>query len=596
MTTDKSPAFERVWPLIEAACLGTISDEELRQLQDVLRGDASLQRVYLEYCRMHAELRYLHRAQRANDAVLAKIAQSATVRPALGVADGAWDGAAGYLVQHPMLLSYLVATACFAVVLLVGSLVRVSHDYPSPTARTAPARDESRSQEAVELVGRITGMVDCRWAGSMTETIHSDVVCVGRKYVLVSGLMEITYDTGAKVILQGPATYEVQSNDSGYLSFGKLTARVEKKDSGSGVQGSESTHPSSFIPHPSSLFSVRTPTAVVTDLGTEFGVEVSKEGATTSHVFRGSVRVRVAAGDGKRSEAVLRENESARVEKREGGGGPRLLLDRAGASPVQFVRRLAEPPKALDLLDVVAGGNGMGNRREHGIDPTTGDVDYVFYGREGGFRTGNHQYNPTTWSWFIDGVFMPDGSAGAVRLDSAGNTFDGFPKSTNRCYGSLWSRAAAISEEHSKGRQQWIYSFGPGRQFMPEGRGLLGFCGDMAITFNLEATRKMYPGLRPSQFHAVAGVADCRPLWPSATPLARLWIFVDGRLKLSRAEFRPEDGALSVDVEIGAKDRFLTLAIINGSTKDCGDWVVFGDPVLRMTSTEDREEGRQTRP
>ena len=39
--------------------------------------------------------------------------------------------------------------------------------------------------------------------------------------------MEITYDTGAKVILQGPVTYEVQSKDGGYLSLGKLTARVE---------------------------------------------------------------------------------------------------------------------------------------------------------------------------------------------------------------------------------------------------------------------------------------------------------------------------------------------------------------------------------
>ena len=29
--------------------------------------------------------------------------------------------------------------------------------------------------------------------------------------------MEITYDTGAKVILQGPVTYEVESHDGGFL-------------------------------------------------------------------------------------------------------------------------------------------------------------------------------------------------------------------------------------------------------------------------------------------------------------------------------------------------------------------------------------------
>ena len=41
------------------------------------------------------------------------------------------------------------------------------------------------------------------------------VVPLGRKYELASGLMEITYDTGAKVILQGPVTYEVESNEAG---------------------------------------------------------------------------------------------------------------------------------------------------------------------------------------------------------------------------------------------------------------------------------------------------------------------------------------------------------------------------------------------
>ena len=46
--------------------------------------------------------------------------------------------------------------------------------------------------------------------------------------------MEITYDTGAKVILQGPVTYEVESKDSGYLSLGKLTARVERRGKAEG--------------------------------------------------------------------------------------------------------------------------------------------------------------------------------------------------------------------------------------------------------------------------------------------------------------------------------------------------------------------------
>ena len=44
---------------------------------------------------------------------------------------------------------------------------------------------------------------------------------LGAEVDLASGLMEITYDTGAKVILQGPVTYEVETN-GGYLAVGKV--------------------------------------------------------------------------------------------------------------------------------------------------------------------------------------------------------------------------------------------------------------------------------------------------------------------------------------------------------------------------------------
>ena len=74
--------------------------------------------------------------------------------------------------------------------------------------------------------------------------------------------MEITYDTGAKVILQGPVTYEVESRRGGFLSVGKLTARLEKIGrirnavaSGQWAVTSAEIHkisnPQSLIPNPS---------------------------------------------------------------------------------------------------------------------------------------------------------------------------------------------------------------------------------------------------------------------------------------------------------------------------------------------------------
>jgi hypothetical protein len=130
----------------------------------------------------------------------------------------------------------------------------------------------------------------------------------------MSGLAEITYDTGAQVLLQGPVTYQVDSSRSGFLSVGKLAARIEKK-----AASGRKSNPISYPP----LFAVRTPTAVVTDLGTEFGVEVRENGETSSHVFRGSVQLqRTGVAEGKESPnntIILHANEAACVKVQNGG-------------------------------------------------------------------------------------------------------------------------------------------------------------------------------------------------------------------------------------------------------------------------------------
>ena len=82
---------------------------------------------------------------------------------------------------------------------------------------------------------------------------------------LLEGSVEMTLAGGAQVILEAPAQLSLDSASSLSLHSGKLTATA---------------HGGGFV--------VRTPTAVVTDLGTEFGVAAGKSGAIVS-VFQGSV-------------------------------------------------------------------------------------------------------------------------------------------------------------------------------------------------------------------------------------------------------------------------------------------------------------------
>ena len=107
-----------------------------------------------------------------------------------------------------------------------------------------------------------------------------------------------------------------------------------------------SIHPSSFIPNP--LFSVRTPTATVTDLGTEFGVEVDKQGGTSAHVFHGVVEVQATAHGSHRCQAIqLNENESAQVQR--DSSGPGMVTHRGVADAAAFVRPEQLPKLAEEL-------------------------------------------------------------------------------------------------------------------------------------------------------------------------------------------------------------------------------------------------------
>jgi hypothetical protein len=114
-------------------------------------------------------------------------------------------------------VAYLVAAMILLVGIGIGAVMHVSQ--PAQVARqSAPGPWSSASRPAVEMkfVGRITDMVDCRWADPQTEAFNGASVPLGRTYALASGLMEISYNTGAKVILQGPCNYEVESVTGGF--------------------------------------------------------------------------------------------------------------------------------------------------------------------------------------------------------------------------------------------------------------------------------------------------------------------------------------------------------------------------------------------
>ncbi len=411
------PIADEFWPLLDAACADELTDGQWTELQSHLESSPAARRAFVEHIRLRTNIRQWWKGKRSREAGLSRIktecAREGRVGDGRGMAGSpAIDGEEGFGIRDsgfgvrdseslsadtavelpsgqwpqtpspeppipPIVIdlsstshyplptshfsvgswafSYTVATVITGVMLLGFWAVEVTHHQHIAEAPSQLVPSDARPE--MVFVGRITGMVDVKWSDDPRYLPPPDFahVPLDRKYILDSGLLEITYDSGAKVILQGPCTYEVESTAGGYLSLGKLTAKVEKKKSE--VRGQRSD-PSPLSPLPSPLFSVRTPTALITDLGTEFGVEVSDEGTTTSHVFHGSVKVLVldgagnlpspfgrgAGGEGSVREVILGENESARVERADGAGHLSIVRHAAESVPSDFVRAMP-PPK-----------------------------------------------------------------------------------------------------------------------------------------------------------------------------------------------------------------------------------------------------------
>jgi hypothetical protein len=586
---------------------GTLDADQQREMEQMLLGSPEARAAFWRFTRLHSRIRASYQSQAgrrlaedengtsfvvpasAGCPAARKPAEAGTTNdavpeplPVIVVSDagpsGGWQGPIAWFSQIGP-LSYSVATVLVGVALLVASVVTV----PKPTLtvrRDAPSPSPAE-RPALASVGRITGTMDCCWADPDVAPADA-AVPLGGKFALASGLLEISYDSGAKVILQGPCTYEVDSAAGGFLALGKLTARVETKGEGGRGKAEGTDDQKSPFPLPPSAFVVHTPTAVVTDLGTEFGVEVTGDHRNRVYVFEGRVAVRSAAGKtSKPPDLVLSEGQSVALDAN--GAvlqSPASRQAKGKDSAAQFVRRMALPVRlgVLDLLDIVAGGDGTGHLREQGIDPTTGEKDATFPPVD---RHGDRRYHPVPWNRLVDGVFVPDGSAGPVQLDSHGHTFR-LPSTNGLIHGSIWARAADLAPDHLAMSPAYsVYAMGPGDEYMPDNRGLLAMHANAGITFDLEKIRKAHPDvLQPVLFRTFAGRAYPRGLVERG--LVDIWVFVDGRLKFERRQLRQEDSPVHVDVELGPGDRFLTLVSSDGDRNTDNDWTVFGDPVLHV--------------
>jgi len=233
-----------------------------------------------------------------------------------------------------------------------------------------------------------------------------------------------------------------------------------------------------------------------------------------------------------------------------------VMFDNAAPPPVN-------PPLLLDLADMVKGGDGTGTGTPgNAIDPRNGNVAS---GDPGGLSQTNdtNNYRLVSAYPFIDGVFIPDGGAGSVTLNSNGDPFGGFPNTDS----NSWDY---IEGQVNQGSGSTV----GGVNYNSPGHTMVGLHANKGITFDLNAIEAANPGYVVERFTAVAGDA--------AGGLSDFWVFVDDVLVASQTGITDASGAFPLDLAIGPRDRFLTLVATDGGNTYGYDQILFGDARLLL--------------
>ena len=147
-------------------------------------------------------------------------------------------------------------------------------------------------------MARITGTQNCRWHKSATPSNvgYGDPLNAFQRLELDEGLVEITFSSGVRVVLEGPATFQVPGAQGAELLIGRMTATVPRDATG---------------------FTVRAPRVSINDSGTQFGLVANEESGTEVHVFEGPVLARAIDVSGHELSRIrLAASESARIAPR----------------------------------------------------------------------------------------------------------------------------------------------------------------------------------------------------------------------------------------------------------------------------------------
>ncbi|QDT40722.1 FecR protein [Gimesia alba] len=316
---DLSPEFEPLLnQLLNHSPEGGLSDSEFEQFQSFLLSDPRAIQHYFEYVDIDSGIQ--------DDMSKRLLALEAT---AIGETDIKETAQKPQLYQEPqeikrrssgrrlLYMHYFLAVAT-SLVLFLALEWMTSGDF---LWKQTPDSITKEKLTDLPYIATLTRATDCVWGGEFPPEFSGQRL-LSNELILEQGVAEFRFDSGVRLILEGPTKINMVTACCAKLDYGKMV-----------LHGYE----------PSPEFSLITPLLTFHDIGTEYGAKIDKDGEVDLYVFEGAVRVDPNQKNEQFAESVIIEAGQAKHLNDQS-------IDDIQLQPNLFNREVPGAPKDLQAL------------------------------------------------------------------------------------------------------------------------------------------------------------------------------------------------------------------------------------------------------
>ncbi len=544
-----------IYSLLNALRENMITPEQFERLDYLISSNPEMAEEYLGYVKLWTSLQFFQVASQGSN-IISELANVESISPSVEIE------------KPKTLLDYIESneTTVDTVDQPVGKKRKVIFSLVGSIAAcllVAVGFQISAMSSRVE-VATLTDSIGAEWASNSHLENGSRLATNSKSYRLKYGFAELMFDNNAKVTIEGPAEFVITSEDRIKLKYGYAYSSVPPEAIG---------------------FAINTPSALVIDLGTQFGIQVSYQGDTELHVLKGKTTL-ITGDKEKRASTEVSQGLARKVTKYNAKVSEIACDERLFVRDIESKTNLIWRGRpTINLADIIGGGNGWGTGNlEYGIDAITGKSGY-FSSED---RRGTGKFMPVN-NMFIDGVFVPQGFNNNQKISSEGHIFVECPKTNNVCYSAILNGYGRDLEDY-----QWRAAHGKlgNRPYGTAEYPSIFMHANLGITFDLEAIRKSLPEGKIQRFVSDVGMSSDTPRDGNFD----VWVLVDGELRKSIKGIDDISEVFFIDVALDESDRFLTLVSTDGEDPDLAedspmlatdsDWCIFARPYLELAIDE----------